>query len=182
MGAPCAPCFSTPSHAKPTTIPGLCLPGTSGNSAASDDFTWCARRTRRWSRAAGVAAFLHADFVTAWVARLLLPVGDGVWRAGGGRQGRVRAVVPAGQSLAESSAPFFTRFASQAAVGVFTGNTRAGRGGRPPPSRHSRPDPVVPGRQPIIPWKNGGPAFTVTIFPSCCVSAPPLCRKAPLST
>ena len=137
---------------------------------------------RRWSRAAGVAAFLHADFATAWGARLLLPFGDGVWRAGGGRQGRVRAVVPAGQSLADGSAPFFTRFASKAAEGLFARNKHAGRGGRPPPSRHSRPDPVAPGRQPIIPWKNGGPAFTVTIFPSCCVSAPPLCRKAPLST
>ena len=87
---------------------------------------------RRWSRAAGVAAFLHADFATAWGARLLLLFGDGVWRAGGGRQGRVRAVVPAGQSLADGSAPFFTRFASKAAEGLFARNKHAGRGGRPP--------------------------------------------------
>ena len=96
--------------------PSLVPAGNIGNSAASDDFTWCARRTRRWGRAAGVAAYLHADFATAWVARLLLPVGDSVWWAGGGRQGRVRAVVPAGQSLADGSAPFFTRFALQAAL------------------------------------------------------------------
>jgi hypothetical protein len=87
---------------------------------------------RRWSRAAEAAAFLHADFATAWVARLLLLFGDGVWRAGGGRQGRVRAVVPAGQSLADSSAPFFTRFALRAAL-AFSLETGApfGEGGHP---------------------------------------------------
>ena len=37
--------FPVASYAKPTTIPGLCLPGTSKKSAASEDFTWCARRT-----------------------------------------------------------------------------------------------------------------------------------------
>ena len=162
--------------------PSLVPAGNIGNSAASDDFTWCARRTRRWGRAAGVAAYLHADFATAWVARLLLPVGDSVWWAGGGRQGRVRAVVPAGQSLADGSAPFFTRFASKAAEGLFAQNKHAGRGGRPLPSRRSRPDPVASSRQPIIPWKNGGEPFTMTPFPRCFVSAPPLCRKASLST
>ena len=87
----------------------------------------------------GFAAYLHPDFATAWVARLLLPVGDSVWWAGGGRQGRVRAVVPAGQSLADGSAPFFTRFASKAADSLFARNKRTGRGGRPPLSRRSRP-------------------------------------------
>ncbi len=113
---------------------------------------------RRWSRAAGVAAFLHADFATAWVARFavrivpqrfeerrvgppLLPVGDGVWRAGGGRQGRVRAVVPAGQSLADSSAPFFTRFALRAAL-AFSLETGApfGEGGR---FHRATPGPIL---------------------------------------
>ena len=145
----------------------------------------------------GFAAYLHPDFATAWVARprfglcridlvagrpSLLPFGDGVWWAGGGRQGRVRAVVPAGQSLADGSAPFFTRFASKAAEGLFAQNKHAGRGGRPLPSRRSRPDPVASSRQPIIPWKNGGEPFTMTPFPPCFVSAPPLCRKASLST
>ena len=96
---------------------------------------------RRWSRAAGVAAFLHADFATAWVARLLLLFGDGVWRAGGGRQGRVRAVVPAGQSLADSSAPFFTRFASKAAEGLLLEtSTPVGEGGHP---HRATPGPIL---------------------------------------
>ena len=121
--------------------PSLVPAGNIGNSAASDDFTWCARRTRRWGRAAGVAAYLHADFATAWVARLLLPVGDSVWWAGGGRQGRVRAVVPAGQSLADSSAPFFTRFALRAAL-AFSLETGApfGKGGR---FHHATPGPIL---------------------------------------
>ena len=146
----------------------------------------------------GFAAYQHADFARMGcpaavrlvpqhfeerrVGSSLLPFGDGVWWAGGGRQGRVRAVVPADQSLAGGSAPFSTRFASKAADGVFARNRGAGRGGRPPPSRRPRPDPVAPSRQPIIPWKNGGPAFTMTAFPPCFVSAPPLCRKASLPT
>ena len=111
---------------------------------------------RRWSRIAGFAAYLHADFAHMGcpaavrlvpqhfeerrVGSSLLPFGDGVWWAGGGRQGRVRAVVPADQSLAGGSAPFSTRFASKAAEGLFAQNKHAGRGGRPLPSRHSRPD------------------------------------------
>ena len=103
---------------------------------------------RRWSRVAGVAAYLHPDFSSMGcpaavrlvpqhfeerrVGSSLLPFGDGVWWAGGGRQGRVRAVVPAGQSLVDGSAPFFTRFASKAAEGLFARNKHAGRGGRPP--------------------------------------------------
>ena len=89
----------------------------------------------------GFAAYLHPDFATAWVARLLLPVGDGVCWAGVGRQGRVRAVVPAGQSLADGSAPFFTRFASKAAEGLFARNKHAGRGGRPP--YRAGPGPIL---------------------------------------
>ena len=173
--------FPVPSHAKLTSIPGLCLPGTSGQIAASDDFTWCARRTRRWSRAAGccLSACRFRDrrgctIAVAgwrrWLARHCWPVGE------------IRMVVPAGQSLADGSTPFFTRFASKVADGVFVRNRRAGRGGRPPPSRRLQSDSVASGRQPTIPWKNGGQAFTLSVFPSCCVSAPPLCRKAPLST
>ena len=104
----------------------------------------------------GFAAYLHPDFATAWVARPrfglcridlvaggppLLPIGDGVWWAGGGRHGRVRAVVPAGQSLADGSAPFFTRFASKAAEGLFARNKHAGRGGRPP--YRAGPGPIL---------------------------------------
>ena len=40
---------------------------------------------RRWSRVAEAAAFLHADFATAWVARLLLSVGDVGWQGTAGR-------------------------------------------------------------------------------------------------
>ena len=153
---------------------------------------------RRWSRVAGVCCLSARRFRPhGWrgcgsasaatlrgrrVGPSLLPFGDGVWWAGGGRLSGVRAVVPAGQSLADGSAPFFTRFASKAAEGLFAQNKHAGRGGRPPPSRRSRPDPVASSRQPIIPWKNEGPPFTMTPFPPCFVSAPPLCRKASLST
>ena len=113
---------------------------------------------RRWSRVAEAAAFLHADFATAWIARFavrivpqrfeerrvgpsLLPFGDGVWRAGGGRLDRVRAVVPAGQSLADGSAPFFTRFALRAAL-AFSLETGApfGEGGR---SHRAGPGPIL---------------------------------------
>ena len=104
----------------------------------------------------GFAAYLHPDFATAWVARprfglcridlvaggpSLLPFGDGVWWAGGGRHGRVRAVVPAGQSLADGSAPFFTRFALRAAL-AFSLETGApfGEGGR---FHRATPGPIL---------------------------------------
>ena len=113
---------------------------------------------RRWIRAMGFAAFLHADFATAWIARFavrivpqrfeerrvgpsLLPFGDGVWRAGGGRLDRVRAVVPAGQSLADGSAPFFTRFASKAVDSLFARNRHAGSTRPSPSPSHRRADP-----------------------------------------
>ena len=71
----------------------------------------------------------------------LLPFGDGVWWAGGGRLSGVRAVVPAGQSLADGSAPFFTRFALRAALAFsLKTSTPVGEGGR---SHRAGPGPIL---------------------------------------
>ena len=153
---------------------------------------------RRCSRVAGFAAYQHADFARMGgaVAVRLVPQ-----RFENGRSGprccRL-ATVSGGQVVAGTAGcgrwylranplPMVRRRFSPAslprrlkAFSLETGG--AGRGGRPPPSRRFRPDPVASSRQPIIPWKNRGPPFTMTPFPPCFVSAPPLCRKGSLST
>ena len=128
-----------------------------------------------------VAAFLHADFATTGVARLLLPVGDVGWQGTAGRWAgygwwylRANPLRMVRRRFSTGSLPRrLTPFSLET-------STPVGEGGHPHRAGSGPICRVKPTADNSL-EKWGGGLYNDP-FPPCFVSAPPLCRKASLST